>query len=89
MVRTIAGLVTVDTGYIMKFSSLNSDKKIERKKFFITAATGVVTYTVLKSFPFNLFVKKKENVKKEIRKKDMIKENPLAVSRKYTGVNNG
>ena len=89
MVRTIAGLVTVDTGYIMKFSSLNFDKKIERKKFFITAATGVVTYTVFKSFPFNLFFKKKENVKIENHKKDMIKENPLAISRKNTGLNNG
>jgi hypothetical protein len=74
---------------MMKFSSFNFNKKIERKKFFITAAAGVVTYTVLKSFPFNLFVKKKENIKIEKRKKDMIKENPLAVSRKNTGVNNG
>ena len=73
----------------MKFSSLNFDEKIERKKFFITAVAGVVTYTVLKSFPFNLFVKKSEKIKRENRKKNMIKENPLAVSRKYTGVNNG
>ena len=73
----------------MKFSSLNFDEKIERKKFFITAVAGVVTYTVLKSFPFNLFVKKSEKIKRENRKKNMIKENSLAISRKNAGVNNG
>ena len=65
------------------------DKKIERKKFFITAVAGFVTYTILRSFLFNLFAKKRENPKIEKCKKDMIKENPLAVSRENTGVNNG
>lgn len=72
----------------MKFSSLNYDKKIKRKKFFIAAAAGVAAYTVLRSFPFNLFAGKKEMNKIENRKKDMIKENSLAVSRKSTGGSN-
>ena len=73
----------------MKFSNINFDKKIERKKFFTTAVVGIVTYAILKSFPLNLFIKKKKNNKIENHKKNMIKENPLAVSRKNTGVNNG
>lgn len=73
----------------MKFSNINFDKKIERKKFFTTVVVGIVTYAVLKSFPFNLFIKKKKNNKIENHKKNMIKENPLAVSRTNTGVNNG
>ncbi|MCG6915153.1 hypothetical protein LJE86_14680 [bacterium BMS3Abin03] len=73
----------------MKFSNINFEKKIERKKFFTTVVVGIVTYAVLKSFPFNLFIKKKKNNKIENHKKNMIKENPLAVSRTNTGVNNG
>ena len=73
----------------MKFSNINFEKKIERKKFFTTIVVGIVTYAVLKSFPFNLFIKKKKNNKIENHKKNMIKENPLAVSRTNTGVNNG
>lgn len=73
----------------MIFSNFNFDNKIERKKFFTNAALGIVTYVVLKSFPFNLFVTKKKNIKIEKQKKNIIKENPLAVSRMNTGVNNG
>ena len=73
----------------MKFSNINFEKKIERKKFFTTVVVGIVTYAVLKSFPFNLFIKKKKNNKIENHKKNMIKENPLAVSRTNTGANNG
>jgi hypothetical protein len=69
----------------MKFSSLNYDKKIKRKKFFVAAAASVATYTVLRSFPFNLFTGKKEMNKIDNSKKNMVKENPLAVSRKNTG----
>jgi hypothetical protein len=72
----------------MKFSSFNFNKKIERKKFFITAAASFATYTVLRSFPFNLFNGKMENNKIEKQKRDMIKVHPLAVSRKNVGDNN-
>ena len=37
----------------MKFSNINFEKKIERKKFFTTAVVGIVTYAILKSFPLN------------------------------------
>jgi hypothetical protein len=72
----------------MKFSSLNIDKKIKRKKFFVAAAASVATYTVLKSFPFNLLFGNKENKKVKNSKSDRIKENPLAVSRENSGDSN-
>ncbi len=72
----------------MKFSNLNIDKKIKRKKFFVAAAASVATYTVLRSFPFNLLFGNKENKKVKNRKSDRIKENPLAVSRKNSGDSN-
>jgi hypothetical protein len=72
----------------MKFSSLNIDKKIKRKKFFVAAAASVATYTVLKSFPFNFLFGNKENKDIKNRKSDRIKENPLAVSRKNSGDSN-
>jgi hypothetical protein len=68
-------------GVIMKFSNLNLDKKIKRKKFFVAAAASVVTYSVLSSFPFNLLFGNKENKKVKSHKSDRIKVNPLAVSR--------
>ena len=71
----------------MKFSTFDFDKKIERKKFFITAAASFATYTVLRSFPFNLFNGKMENNKIKKQKRDMIKIHPLAGSRKNVGGN--
>jgi|GEM_PF-2465178 len=72
----------------MRFNDLNIDKKIKRKKFFVAAAASVVTYTVMRSFPFNLLFGNKENKKVKNRKGDRIKENPLAVSRKNSGNSN-
>ena len=34
------------------------NKKIKRKNFFTAAGTGIVSYMVFRSFPFNLFTKK-------------------------------
>ncbi len=67
------------------FNNFNFDKKIVRKKFFIAAAASVASYTVLRSFPFNLLSRKNEKNKIDKRKKELIKENPLAVNRKNTG----
>ncbi len=72
----------------MKFSNLNIDKKIKRKKFFVAAAASVATYTVLSSFPFNLLFGNKENKKIKSRKSDRIKINSLAVSRENSGDSN-
>ena len=72
----------------MKFSNLNLDKKIKRKKFFIAAAASAATYTVLRSFPFNLLFGNKEIQKNKNSKSEKIKVNPLAVSRKNSGDSN-
>jgi len=71
----------------MKINSINFDKKIERKIFFIAAAAGVAAYTVFKSFPFKFFSSKNQG-KISNPKNDMIKVNPMAVSRKNTGGRN-
>jgi len=91
MVLIIAGLATGNEGddIIMNLSSLNFDKKIKRKRFFIAAAASLASLTVLRAFPFNLFKGKKEINKIDKQKKNMVKENPLAVSRKNIGANNG
>jgi hypothetical protein len=72
----------------MKFSDLNLDKKIKRKKFFVSAAASVAAYTVLRSFPLSLLFGNKGNKKNKNRKSDRIKVNPLAVSRNNSGNNN-
>ena len=72
----------------MKFSDLNLNKKIKRKKFFVAAAASVATYAVLRSFPLSLLFGNKENKKVKNRKSDTIKVNPLAVSRENSGDSN-
>ncbi len=62
----------------------NFDTKIERKKFFTTLGAGFLGYFVLKSFPFRLFNKKKNNKKRKIT----LEVNPLAVQRKKVGGKN-
>ena len=59
-------------------------KKFNRKKFFASAGAGFLSYIVFKSFPFNLFDKKKKIKSPQIK----VKINPLAVERKNTGKNN-
>jgi hypothetical protein len=72
----------------MKFSDLNLNKKIKRKKFFVAAAASVATYTVLRSFPLSLLFGNKVNKKNKNSKSDRIKVNPLAVSRENSGDSN-
>ena len=63
-------------------------KKLERKKFFMSLGAGFAGFIVLKSFPFKLF--NKAQSKKKINSEQVkIKINPLAVSRKNIGGNNG
>jgi hypothetical protein len=60
------------------------NKKIKRKNFFASIGTGVLSFVVLRTFPFNLF--SKNQVKKT--RKIKVQINPLAVQRKNSGVNN-
>lgn len=53
-------------------------KFLNRKKFFITAGTGLFGFILLKSFPFSLITKPKKELNNSIK----IKINPSAVSRK-------
>ncbi len=63
-------------------------KKVERKKFFVSLGAGFMGYFVLRSFPFNLFGKKSLS-KNDKTGKVRVKINPLAVSRNKIGGNNG
>jgi hypothetical protein len=56
-------------------------KKLKRKSFFTAAGTGMLSYFVLRTFPFSLFAKKEIKSKQKIK----VKINPLAVERKNTG----
>lgn len=51
--------------------------KVDRKKFFLTAASGFLGLTLLSKFPFNLF----GNNSKTNSGKIQVKINPSAVSR--------
>ncbi len=62
------------------------DKKFKRKKFFISLGSGFAGYMFMKTFPLNL-LNKKSSIKEE--EEVRVKINPLAVSRKKIGVNNG
>lgn len=63
-------------------------KKVERKKFFVSLGAGFMGYFVLRSFPFNLFGRKTNN--KNVKTGSVkVKLNPLAVSRNKIGGNNG
>ena len=62
-------------------------KKIERRKFFETSTKGLFAYMVVRAFPFNLLFGKNKN--SAVSKKIKVKINPLAVSRKTIGGNNG
>ncbi len=59
-----------------------SSNKINRKKFFFSLGTGVISYFIFKSIPF-AFIRKKEKDKKVI-----IEINPDAVSRTKIGEKN-
>lgn len=59
-------------------------KKIKRKNFFATAGTGMLSYFVLRTFPFNLFAKKEAKKTQKIK----VRINPLAVQRKKAGKTN-
>ena len=61
-----------------------SNKKIKRKNFFAAAGTGMLSYFVLRAFPFNLLTKR------EVKKTQKIKVriNPLAVQRTKAGKTN-
>lgn len=65
----------------MELQKINSNK-INRKKFFSSLGTGVISYFVLKTLPFSLFTKRVEN------KKVIIEINPDAVSRTKIGEKN-
>jgi len=52
--------------------------KIDRKKFFLTAATNFLGITFLKNFPFSAFGKTSKSGNGKIK----VKINPSAVSRK-------
>jgi hypothetical protein len=60
---------------------------MKRKKFFISAGTGLFGVIMLKTFPFNLFnsnlIKGNDPLIKE-----KVRINPLAVSRKKIGEKN-
>ncbi len=64
------------------------DKKLGRKKFFVSAGAAFGGLLLLKNFPFNLFVKNKLKFK-DSSQKIKVRINPLAVSRKKIGENNG
>jgi len=64
------------------------DKKLERKKFFISVGAGLAGFVLLKTFPFNLFAKNKIKFR-ESNRKIKVRINPLAVSRNKIGENNG
>lgn len=63
------------------------NKKIHRKKFFISLGTGFAGFMLLKSFPFSFFNKKPSTLKENNEIK--VKINPLAVRRNKIGGNNG
>ncbi len=63
------------------------DKKLERRKFFETSAKGMFVFMLVRAFPFNLLFGKNRN--SASAKKIKVKINPLAVSRKNIGGNNG
>ena len=68
----------------------NKSKKMERKKFFYSLGLGVIGFFAAKNFLFNMFTSKKVKINKtNVVKNSRVKINPLAVSRKKTGVNNG
>ncbi len=83
MVLIIALLVTVKKGVLMEIAEL-FNKKIKRKNFFTAAGTGIVSYIVFRSFPFNLFAKKEGKKTQKIK----VRINPLAVQRKKAGKTN-
>ena len=62
-------------------------KNIERRKFFETSAKGLFVFMLVRTFPFNLLYGKNKNSAGS--KKIKVKINPLAVSRKNVGGNNG
>ncbi len=63
------------------------NKKIQRKKFFISLGTGFAGFMLLKSFPFSFFNKNSNSLKEN--REINIKINPLAVRRNKIGGNNG
>jgi len=68
----------------------NKSKKMERKKFFYSLGLGAIGFFAAKNFLFNMLKSKKVKINKtNVVKNSRVKINPLAVSRKKTGVNNG
>lgn len=59
---------------------------MKRKKFFVSAGTGLFAFMAMRTFPFSLFGK---TYKPGINPNIKVEINPLAVSRKKTGVKNG
>jgi hypothetical protein len=51
--------------------------KLDRKKFFLSAAAGLAGLALLKKFPFNFLTKGNKSADSKIN----VKINPLAVSR--------
>lgn len=71
-------------------NKLNNSKKMERKKFFYSLGLGAIGFFAAKNFLFNMLKSKKVKINKtNVVKNSRVKINPLAVSRKKTGVNNG
>ena len=62
--------------------------KMKRKKFFVSAGTGVFGFMLMKTFPFNLF-KNSAKIESEKVSGIKVKLNPHAVSRNNSGANNG
>jgi hypothetical protein len=63
-------------------SEKTNSNKINRKKFFSSLGTGVISYFVFKAIPFSFLAKRKEN------KNVIIEINPDAVSRTKIGGKN-
>ncbi|HSD62176.1 MAG TPA: hypothetical protein VLB50_00195 [Ignavibacteriaceae bacterium] len=65
----------------MELQKINSNK-INRKKFFSSLGTGVISYFIFKAIPFSFFGKRNED------KKVVIEINPDAVRRTKIGEKN-
>jgi len=67
----------------------NSGKKIERKKFFFSLGLGFLGVFASKYIVFNSFKRRAKVIKPKTVNNSRVKINPLAVSRKKIGANNG
>jgi hypothetical protein len=66
----------IDKRKLMEIKNLLHNK-FNRKRFFLTAGTGITGYFLLKRFPFNIIGKKEDTIR--------VKINPNSVSRNKAG----